>query len=100
MLHHLTQMYISQYPPLDVGNSFCLEVKMLDSGPKCLRLSPNAKELLEGTMHNSCSHEKHISIILGDKLPCVVSTEYNIMFLQFMAPQEPSKRFQNERFSL
>ncbi|GBO23034.1 hypothetical protein AVEN_265863-1 [Araneus ventricosus] len=27
-------MYISQYPPTGTGNSFCLVVKMLDSGPK------------------------------------------------------------------
>ncbi|GBO32658.1 hypothetical protein AVEN_161823-1 [Araneus ventricosus] len=27
-------MYISQYPPPDVGNSFCLVVKMFGSEPK------------------------------------------------------------------
>ncbi|GBO14285.1 hypothetical protein AVEN_156379-1 [Araneus ventricosus] len=34
MLHHLTPMYISQYPPLDIGNSFCLVVKMPTRDPK------------------------------------------------------------------
>ncbi|GBN13191.1 hypothetical protein AVEN_30225-1 [Araneus ventricosus] len=27
-------MYISQYPPPDIGNSFCLVVRMFGSGPK------------------------------------------------------------------
>ncbi|GBL77868.1 hypothetical protein AVEN_143210-1 [Araneus ventricosus] len=31
-------MYISHYLPLDHGNSFCLVVKMLDSGPNGLTL--------------------------------------------------------------
>ncbi|GBN60038.1 hypothetical protein AVEN_106963-1 [Araneus ventricosus] len=30
-------MFISQYPPPDMGNSFCLVVSTLDSNPKCLR---------------------------------------------------------------
>ncbi|GBN93139.1 hypothetical protein AVEN_15127-1 [Araneus ventricosus] len=34
--HHLT-VIISQYPPLDIGNSFCLKVRMFGSGPKGLR---------------------------------------------------------------
>ncbi|GBO41167.1 hypothetical protein AVEN_161357-1 [Araneus ventricosus] len=38
VVHHLTVMFISQYPPPDIGNSFCLVVKMLDSGPKGPRL--------------------------------------------------------------
>ncbi|GBM44672.1 hypothetical protein AVEN_214199-1 [Araneus ventricosus] len=45
VVHHLTLMYISQYSPLDMGNSFCLVVKMLDSGPKGVRLYPAAKAL-------------------------------------------------------
>ncbi|GBM38127.1 hypothetical protein AVEN_1521-1 [Araneus ventricosus] len=41
---HPTLMDISQYPPLDIGNSFCLVVKMLGSEPKGLRFYPAAKE--------------------------------------------------------
>ncbi|GBM95740.1 hypothetical protein AVEN_202066-1 [Araneus ventricosus] len=33
VLHHITLMYISQYPPPDIGNSFCLVVKMFGSEP-------------------------------------------------------------------
>ncbi|GBO32217.1 hypothetical protein AVEN_163752-1 [Araneus ventricosus] len=34
VLRHLTLMYISQYLPPDIGNSFCLVVRMFGSGPK------------------------------------------------------------------
>ncbi|GBM50853.1 hypothetical protein AVEN_140954-1 [Araneus ventricosus] len=33
-----TVMFISRYPPPDIANSFCLVVKMLDSGSKGPRL--------------------------------------------------------------
>ncbi|GBM72076.1 hypothetical protein AVEN_266496-1 [Araneus ventricosus] len=36
VLRHPILMYISLYPPPDRGNSFCLVVKMLDSGTKSI----------------------------------------------------------------
>ncbi|GBL92196.1 hypothetical protein AVEN_91530-1 [Araneus ventricosus] len=39
--------YINQYPPLDIGNSFSLVVKIRDSEPKGLRFYPAAKKLLQ-----------------------------------------------------
>ncbi|GBN52347.1 hypothetical protein AVEN_70574-1 [Araneus ventricosus] len=36
-------MYISQYPPPDIGNSFCLVVRIFGSEPKCPRFYPAAK---------------------------------------------------------
>ncbi|GBM80102.1 hypothetical protein AVEN_205141-1 [Araneus ventricosus] len=32
--HHLNVMLIIQYPPPDIGNSFCLVVRMFGWGPK------------------------------------------------------------------
>ncbi|GBN52474.1 hypothetical protein AVEN_28062-1 [Araneus ventricosus] len=43
MLRHLTLMYISQYPPPDMGNSFCLVVRIFGSEPKGPRFYPAAK---------------------------------------------------------
>ncbi|GBO22407.1 hypothetical protein AVEN_18623-1 [Araneus ventricosus] len=38
-------MYISQYPPPDIGNSFCLVVRIFGSEPKGPRFYPTAKSL-------------------------------------------------------
>ncbi|GBM80188.1 hypothetical protein AVEN_141655-1 [Araneus ventricosus] len=43
VLRHLTLMYISQYPPPDIGNSFCVVVKMFCFEPKGLHFYPAAK---------------------------------------------------------
>ncbi|GBO02831.1 hypothetical protein AVEN_205517-1 [Araneus ventricosus] len=39
-------MYISQYPPPDIGNSFCLVVRIFGSEPKGPRFYPAAKTLI------------------------------------------------------
>ncbi|GBM33507.1 hypothetical protein AVEN_273004-1 [Araneus ventricosus] len=43
VLRHLTLMYISQYPPPDIGNAFCLVVRIFGSEPKGPRFYPAAK---------------------------------------------------------
>ncbi|GBL87463.1 hypothetical protein AVEN_264960-1 [Araneus ventricosus] len=40
VLRHLTLMYISQYPPPDIGNFFCLVVRIFGSEPKGPRFYP------------------------------------------------------------
>ncbi|GBM60434.1 hypothetical protein AVEN_785-1 [Araneus ventricosus] len=42
----MLRLLISQYPPLDSENSFCLVVKILDSGPKSLRLKANTSKVM------------------------------------------------------
>ncbi|GBM80014.1 hypothetical protein AVEN_203778-1 [Araneus ventricosus] len=46
VLRHLTVMYISQYLPPDIRNSFCLVVKMFGSRPKGIRFYTAAKPQL------------------------------------------------------
>ncbi|GBN29460.1 hypothetical protein AVEN_109440-1 [Araneus ventricosus] len=54
VLHHLTVTYISQYPPPDIGNSFCLVVRIFGSEPKGPRFYPAAKLVTRGqrTLHS------------------------------------------------
>ncbi|GBN79278.1 hypothetical protein AVEN_223687-1 [Araneus ventricosus] len=42
VLRPLTLVYISQYPPPDIGNSFCLVVRIFGSEPKGPRFYPAA----------------------------------------------------------
>ncbi|GBO01886.1 hypothetical protein AVEN_20847-1 [Araneus ventricosus] len=51
-------MCISQYPRADLGNSFCLVVKIRDSEPKGPRFYPAAKVVTHGqrTRNNFQSH--------------------------------------------
>ncbi|GBL75884.1 hypothetical protein AVEN_168483-1 [Araneus ventricosus] len=39
--HHLTVMFISQYPPPDIGNSFCLVVRIFGSELKGPQFYPH-----------------------------------------------------------
>ncbi|GBO19989.1 hypothetical protein AVEN_251511-1 [Araneus ventricosus] len=50
-------MYISQYPPPDIWNSFCLVVRVFGSEPKGPRFYPAAKVVTRGrrTRNNNFS---------------------------------------------
>ncbi|GBM29512.1 hypothetical protein AVEN_212241-1 [Araneus ventricosus] len=48
VLRHLTLMYISQYPPPDIGDFFCLVVRIFGSEPKGPRFYPAAKVVTRG----------------------------------------------------
>ncbi|GBM58558.1 hypothetical protein AVEN_255337-1 [Araneus ventricosus] len=59
VLRHLTLMYISQYPPSDIGNSFCLVVRIFGSEPKGPRFYSAAKVVTRGQRTRNNSFQFH-----------------------------------------
>ncbi|GBM66660.1 hypothetical protein AVEN_258320-1 [Araneus ventricosus] len=59
VLRHLTLMYISQYPPPDIGNSFCLVVRIFGSEPKGPRFYPAAKVVTRGQRTRDNNFQSH-----------------------------------------
>ncbi|GBN42888.1 hypothetical protein AVEN_137429-1 [Araneus ventricosus] len=77
--HHLTVMLMSQYPPPDIGNSFCLEVRMFGSEPKGPQFYPRTATV--ATRKNT-QHPPSVPLLDG-------STKNSISFYiqQMAAPQ-------------
>ncbi|GBL83668.1 hypothetical protein AVEN_132598-1 [Araneus ventricosus] len=57
--HHLTVMFIIQYPPPDIGISFCLVVRIFGSGPKGPRFYSASKVVTRGQRTCNSNFQSH-----------------------------------------